>query len=672
MTSLFIFIAIICAAIASYYQYFYKCKNSSKVTISLFILRFLSIFLIALLLINPVISTKTFEITKPALAIVIDNSRSVSILKSDKITSNLIQILQNNTALISKFNILKYQFDINFAVSDNLTFNGNQSNIDNVGRSLKNIYRNKKFPTILLTDGNQTIGSDYLYSFDDTNKVFPLILGDTISFLDLKINQVNVNKYAFRKNKFPVETFLQYNGKKPINAIFTISQGNNIFSKQEIKFSNINKTATINTLLPANAIGQQIYKATISSAESEKNTYNNVKNFSVNIIDERSTVAIVSAINHPDIGALKRSIETNSQRKVKLLKPSDVNEISTCNVVILYQPTVEFESIVDKLQIMNKNTLIITGLSTNYTFLNKIQSDFSFKMSAQAENYTPNFQTNFNYFTVDDLGFEQFPPLQNLYGTINASTQSSILLTSMIRNIDTKSPLLAFAENKGSRHAYLFGENSWKWRLKWHIENNNFEKYDIFIDKTIQYLASNSNKKSLEVTHENFYNSGDDIEISAQYFNKNYEFDDKAQLTIMVKNKKTGQSKNYDLLKSANNFKVNLSGLATGKYSFTVKELNSKTSYSNEFSILDFDIEKQFINANILQLKQLASQTKGEVFMPNQIQNLIKTLTDDKNYTSIETEIVKKTPLIEWKWLLIFIAISLAIEWFVRKYNGLS
>jgi hypothetical protein len=59
--------------------------------------------------------------------------------------------------------------------------------------------RNNKFPTILLTDGNQTSGNDYIYSFDETNKVFPIVLGDTTKIVDLKISQINVNKYAFQK-----------------------------------------------------------------------------------------------------------------------------------------------------------------------------------------------------------------------------------------------------------------------------------------------------------------------------------------------------------------------------------------------------------------------------------------------------------------------------------------
>jgi hypothetical protein len=231
--------------------------------------------------------------------------------------------------------------------------------------------------------------------------------------------------------------------------------------------------------------------------------------------------------------------------------------------------------------------------------------------------------------------------------------------------------LLAFTENQGKRTAFLLGENIWKWRMQSHIDTGSYEKFDVFADKLIQYLSSNNSRKSLVVNHESFYNSGDAIEISAQYFNKNYELDEKARLTISVTNKKTKQNKKYDLLRSSNAFKVNLDGLLAGQYQFVVKELNSNTSYSGYFEILDFDIEKQFVNPDVKKLRQLATQTNGAVFMPNQVDALVKVLLENQDYKAIEKAIVKKTPLIDWVWLLILIAIALGSEWFIRKYNGM-
>ncbi|MFV8327033.1 hypothetical protein [Flavobacterium sp. ZS1P14] len=670
-TILLIVLSLVVAGSLSFYQYLYKAKSKSKVSLFLAFLRFMSLFGLLLLLINPIITKNTLKTVKTPLPIIVDNSSSVSFLNAQGKTLELYKKMISNSALQDKFDIQSYQFDSEFQPSEKFDFKGTQTNVDAVAKNLKSIYKNSVFPTIIITDGNQTSGNDYVYGFDAVTKVFPLIVGDTTTFLDFKIDQLNVNKYAFYKNKFPVEAFLHYSGTKNTTADFIISQGNSVVSKQVVSFLPSKKTILVQVLLPANKVGLQVFKATISSKEKEKNNYNNTKNFAVEVIDQKTNIAIVSAINHPDIGALKHAVETNVQRKVALIKPNDIKLIQDFNVVVLYQPTMEFKSIFDAVKLAGINTFIITGNNTDFNFLNQQQNNLLFKVSGQKEDYLAEFNAAFNLFAIDDIGFENFPPLQNPFGNITTNGNVSVLLSSKIRNIGTNAPLLSFTENQGKRTAYLLGENSWKWRLQSHIDNQSFEKFDVFIDKIIQFLASNSSRKSLVVEHERFYNSGEAIEITAQYFNKNYEFDEKARLTIAVTNTKTKQTKNYDLLKSNNSYKVNLDGLTAGTYNFSVKELNSKTSYSSYFEILDFDIEKQFVNPDVEKLMQLATQTQGKAYFPDQIDGLIKSLLDNEEYKAVQKNTVTKTPLIDWVWLLVLISIFLSIEWFVRKYNGL-
>lgn len=670
-TILLILLSLIIAGGLSFYQYLYKANTKSKVNLVLASLRFVSIFGILLLLINPIISRKTFEVEKTPLPIVVDNSSSIVDLKANQSALELYEKLNSNSALKEKFEISSYKFDSEFEISEKFDFKGTQSNFEEVSKNLKSIHKNKKYPTILITDGNQTSGNDYVYSFDANNKVYPLVLGDTTTFLDLRVAQLNVNKYAFHKNKFPVEVFLNYSGTKSITADFTISQGNSVLNKQTISFSPNKKSVILNVLLPANNTGLQIFKASISSKEKEKNTYNNTKNFAVEVIDQKSEIAIISSINHPDIGALKRAIESNVQRKVTIVNPKEIKSLQNYNVLILYQPTNDFKTIFENNKIAGINTFIITGTNTDFNFLNQQQSNLVFKMSSQKEDYLADFKSEFNLFATDNIGFENLPPLQNAFGTITTNGNVEVLLSSRIRNVPLNAPLLAYCQNDGKRTAYLLGENSWKWRLQSHINTKSFEKYDVFIDKTIQFLASNNSRKSLVVNHESFYNSGEAIEISAQYFNKNYELDDKARLTISLTNAATKQTKNYDLLKANNGFKVNLDGLASGKYNFIIKELTSNSSYKGYFEVLDFDIEKQFVNPDLAKLNQLAAQTQGKTYLPNQVDILIKNLLENKEYTATQKAITQKTPLIDWIWLLILIAITLASEWFIRKYNGL-
>lgn len=670
-TILLLLVSIVFAAGVSFYQYLYKVKSKTRATLLLAFLRFFTVFGLLLLLINPIISRKTIETLKAPLPIVIDNSASIKDLKANRDALEVFEKLKANTALADKFEVQPYQFASDFLPADTIDFKGKQTNLDLVAKNLKTLYKNQHFPTILITDGNQTSGEDYVFGFAAEQKVYPLVVGDTTTFMDLKVAQLNVNKYAFHKNKFPVEVFLNYAGTKAVNATFKIAQGSTILNEQTVAFSPTKKAVTLNVLLPAEKVGLQLLKATITSKVSEKNTYNNTKNFAVEVIDQKTEVALVSDMSHPDLGALKRSIESNAQRKVTILKPKDINLLTDYDVLILYQPTVAFKSVFDLNVNAKINTWIITGNDTDYGFLNQHQSYFTFKMSGQKEDYLAAYESQFNLFALDNLGFEQLPPLENPFGAITPTGNVTTLLSSTIRNIPTQQPLLSFVEAQGRRSAYLFGENIWKWRAESFVSKKTFADFDVFLDKTIQFLASNNARKSLVVNHERFYNSGEGIEITAQYFNKNYELDEKARLSIAVTNTQTKQVKNYDLVRTSNSFKVSLDGLAAGHYTFAVKESNSNSVYTSGFEVLDFDIEKQFVNPDWNKLDQLAHQTKGKAYLAAESNVLIKQLLADESYKAVQKTIVKKSPLIDWVWLLVLIALSLATEWFVRKYNGL-
>ncbi|RXR22948.1 hypothetical protein [Flavobacterium stagni] len=673
-TVLLLILALTVASGLSFFHYYYKARSTGKITRVLAFLRFLSIFGILVLLINPIVSRSTYETNKPPLALVVDNSASIADLKADKTAKEVYGKLVENDQLQEKFEVQSYAFDADFrpiSNSNDLNFKGKASQLDKVGSNVNAIHKNLPYTTVLLSDGNQTSGSDFVFGFQADHKVFPLIVGDTTQYMDLRIAQVNVNKYAFHKNQFPVEVFLNYTGTQPMNAVFSIQSGNSILVKENVQFSADKRAQIVNALLPANAVGLQIYTATISSKSSEKNTYNNSKKFAVEIIDQKTEVALISDMPHPDLGAIKRSIESNAQRKVTVLKPNQISDLGKYNVLILYQPNARFKSVFETNKNLGLNTFIITGNATDFGLLNQYQTLVDCNMSNQKENYLAQFNSDFNVFAVENIGFENFPPLENPFGNVALKDGTSVLLESRVQGIETGEPLWVFSDQKGKRGALLLGENIWKWRAHSYVEQKSFEKFDQFLDKTIQFLASNDGRKSLIVNHERFYNSGDNIEITAQYFNKNYELDEKARLTISLTNTQTKQRKQYDLVRSSNSFKVNLDGLTPGKYAFNVKELNSNSTYSGSFEVLDFDIEKQFVNADVTKLKQLANHTQGTAYVPNQVDVLIKKLVADPAYKTIQKEVVKKSALIDWKLLLLIITGLFAAEWFIRKYNGM-
>ena len=105
-TTIFLLIlSVLIAGLLSFYQYLYKVKNQSKLYWFLAFLRFISLFSIFLLLINPIISRKITEIKKTPLPIVVDNSKSISELKATKEAAELYLKIAENKAITEKYDV---------------------------------------------------------------------------------------------------------------------------------------------------------------------------------------------------------------------------------------------------------------------------------------------------------------------------------------------------------------------------------------------------------------------------------------------------------------------------------------------------------------------------------------------------------------------------------------
>lgn len=673
VTLIYIILAGITALLLALFQYLYKSKKSN-LNILFALLRFITIFSVLLLLINPKFEQTKVYNKKPNLIVVIDNSESIKHLKQTENVEQLLDNLKQDESLNKNFNIEYYTFGNDLKPLDSLTFNETQSNITTVFDNLSQIYKNAVAPIVLITDGNQTYGKDYEFeSLHYKQPIFPIILGDTITHSDLKIQQLNVNKYAYLKNKFPVEIITVYSGLETVNSQLIITSGNSIIFRKNLSFSITENSHIINLTLAANRVGVNVYKATIVPLETEQNKANNTKPFAIEIIDEKTNVAIVGDIVHPDLGALKKAIESNEQRSASILKPNEyLDRKDDFQLTILYQPNTKFKAVFDAVEKSGGNKFIITGTQTQWSFLNKVQTNYSQEITLQTEDFQPTLNTNYNTFIIDDLDFNSFPPLQSEFGNVTFNIPVETILYKRVFNDSIEQqPLLVTFENNSRREAVLFGEHLWKWRAQSYLNNKSFQQFDNFIGKLVQYLSSNKRRSRLNLNYESFYNGTGDIKITAQFFNKNYEFDNKARLNIALKNNTSNTSVILPFILKNNFYEVNLSGFSPSEYNFIVSVNDGEVKQSGHLKILDYNVEQQFLNANVTKLQQISTNSKGLSYLIENTSFLISDLISDSRFKIIQKNTKNVVSLIDFKYLLSLIVLSLSIEWFLRKYNGL-
>ncbi|MEX0995492.1 MAG: VWA domain-containing protein [Flavobacteriaceae bacterium] len=664
--------AVIALAVAGYF-YGYKSKLNLRLKWFFGVLRFLTIFVLLLLLINPKFYQTTYFNVKPTLAVAVDNSQSVNYLDKENETGELVEFLKNNEELNNRFDLSFYAFGESLKRLDTLTFSERQTNISDPLLSLNEIYKNKVAPVVLISDGNQTLGTDFEFSTQNTKQpIYSIILGDTITYKDFAVTQINANRYAYLRNEFPVEVFLLYTGDTSENATFTVKQGNSTVFQQALTFNAQESSKVVKFNLPANRVGVQKYTTEISALENEKNIDNNTKFFAVEVIDQATNVLLVSDITHPDLGALKKSITSNEQRKLTLATPEEaLGNLEDAQLVILFQPTNRFRAVFDKLEETNQNTLLITGKNTNWTFLNARQKRYS-KAAYSSELVQAKLNSGFSLFSIEDIGFESFPPLETSLGDLKVNVPHDVLLSQRILGIDTENPLLVTFEENNRKEAILDGENIWRWRSHVYVRNKSFKPFDDFVSSLIQYLSSDKLRTRLDVKAESFYYNSGDVKLSAQYFDQNYVFNNRASLTITVKNQETEQENTFPMLLKSNFYEVNLSSLPAGEYSYTVSVAGEAMRTSGNFSIIDFNVEQQFLNAQVDKLQRVSNSTEGVSYFINDYSKLITDLVNDNRYVSVQKSEQKIVTLLNWKILLFILAFLLALEWFSRKYNGLT
>ncbi len=665
-------IAFLLSVALTWFQYFHS-TTKGNVKIWLAALRFVALFSLLILLINPKYEKERILLEKQNLILAVDGSKSIDFLKGREAAQEVLAKLQNNTDLSDRFKIKTYLFGGSLLNQDSIVFDKRITNISKALGSLNEVYGNEQNVVILLTDGNQTLGNDFEFqSVNDNTSVLPVALGDTTQYEDIGVTRINVNKYAFLQNEFPVEATFVHNGKKPIKKAVRVYLDDTLVHRETLEFAGDGGAKTIKTLLKASNVGVKRIKLEVAALTNERNKANNTKLVAIEVIDEKTQISIVSNLNHPDIGMLKKSIEANEQRSVGILSPSvDLKELDDKDILILYQPDASFKRIYDFIENKGIGSFTITGTKTDWNSLNTFNTVFTKEDLDQSEDVIPSKNNAFGLFDLATMSFADFPPLQSSFGDLLITRPVDIIAYQGVKGITLSDPLFFVTNTDNRKQAFLLGEDIWKWRVQAYRNDRSFENFDTFMGKLMLFLSDSEKKERLVVQYNAIYEGAAEAGISASYFDRSYNFDANATLRLVVKSRGTDFEREAPMLLSNNTYKADLSDLDAGTFDFIVQVEGEGLSKKGQFQILEFDLEEQFLAADYRKLERFALRNNSELFYPEETEKMTTLLLDDNRYVPIQKSSKNIVPLIDFRWFLGLIVLSLATEWLVRKYNGL-
>jgi hypothetical protein len=648
------------------------------------VLRFLSFFTIAFLLLTPFIRNLNKITKNPIIVTAWDNSGSmVSTEDSSKIANEISQVRNAiNNDLEDTYSIIEYSFGESTNGVENLDFSEKKSDYSEIIASIANNHFNENIGAVIVAgDGIYNQGKNPVNVINDVNfPVYTIGFGDTTKVVDSRIQNIQVNRTSFSGNRFPVEIDVQFSKLKGKTLKLSVSQKNNELASVIVTPPNENYFFTTEFILESGNPGLKHFDVKIETVQSERNTKNNRTGFVINVLENKQKILILSNGPHPDIGAIKNTLELQKTYDVSVFTeepfPSNLSEY---NLLVLNQLPSSGKSVAEIIKNADENRLPILFIVGNKTFipqLNILSQGVTINpLAGVGENAQATINSTYATFKLSDDFKEllpKFPPLQVNFADYNLEPEFTALFHQKIINIETSKPLIATGNLNGRKTGFVFGEGIWRWRLYDYYVNQSQARFNELINQLIQYLALRENEDNFILDFKPVYAEIDDIILTAEVYNDAFERITSEEVNIEILNSE-GDEFNFTFDTQGEKYYLNSGKLPTGDYTFSADVTigNETFNETGSFTIIPVNLENVVTRANHNLLFQIAAQSGGKFYLPNRIDQLISDLKNNKQLkpSSYFQEMVNE--LLNLRWLFFVFLALLSVEWFLRKYWGI-
>jgi hypothetical protein len=628
----------------------------------LYLLRSLALFFLLLFLWNPTFVRYKETGIKPELIILSDYTKSVA--PYFELTDNMVSDLSKDKKLNDRFNIKTYYFTGKL-LKNKPGQPGQQTDIYKILRETEQIIdRAGQTAIILITDGNHTIGNQYtgVFQTEPKIKVFPVVIGDTTRYVNTKIERTDYNESVSKGNFFFIKTLLtSENIKEEIKTNFTVKKNGRVIFSEKIVFTPAKNFHKTEIKLQEKIPGIHTYELFLKPIEGERKTKDNYKKIRIRVSEHKADILILTGKVHPDAGVFNRILSRNKAYNIRIKKTLPANKVY--DLIIAVQPDRHIA-----MQLKNTKTPVfwITGKHTDWQALNG-NALFERKTSGKLyEEYFAYENPAFTLFGLKDLPGDILPPLTDYFGKLTLKQPAEVIYFARVKNQRTGQPLMVIFP--GQKQAAVFGQGLWRWYMYEKRFGNTGHMEDL-INKTVDFLMSESGSNRLQVAYEKSYAESKPVRIGISAYNTLMEPNPKAQLKFRL-TRSDGKTVNIPVYYSAPFFTADLGILPSGNYKFTVVYPEYHISKEGYFEVKPVDPE-QTETADVEALQSLAGNTKGKLFFPGEIKDLKEHLLNSSFFKVIIRQEKKESPLTSrYLWLFLFVFI-LSVEWFIRKYRGM-
>jgi len=673
-------VCLLIGLLYAWVMYRQPVNTSRQVRNILAALRTLAVFLIAFLLVSPMVKSVSYQPQKPLVLIAQDNSESIKTFKRpgtdpQQLVTDLSALKK---ALGNNYDVREYNFDGDVHDGLSTAYNGKQTDISTAIQQLNDRFVNQNIGALVLaSDGLYNRGADPQYAAKNIKtNIYTIALGDTIPRRDLLIANVNYNKTAFLGNDFEVEVLAaayQSNGER---IYLNVTEDGRPVANEQVPVGSDAFKKTINLKLSADKKGVHKFTISIAPVRNEISLQNNMETIYVEVLDARQKILLYYSSPHPDITVIKQAIESNRNYELKTLRADEAGTINwnDYSLVILYQPVNGMTAQVAKSKVP---VWYIAGSQTDLNALNSVQKIM--QIGASRQDMQEVFAVpapGFSLFTLSDSTLQKltkFPPLLAPYGNYSSPGGGTTMLKQRIGSVTTNFPLLVFGDEGGRREAVMAAEGIWRWQLSEYQTYGIHSGIEELFTQSVQYLTANAGQQRFRVyPAKNVFDEGEHLLINAELYNDALELVNTPDVKTDIR---TADGKGYSFLFSRNgqSYQLDAGTLPAGEYHYSaeVKLGDKLLKAGGQFTIKALNLEARQSTANHQLLYAMAKQSGGVMLQPSQVSRVADLIKKNENIKTVVYEDRHYADLIDMKWVFALILLLLSTEWFMRKREGL-
>ncbi len=683
-----IILGLIFSAIISW-LYYHKDKNFSDIkrlwVYTMAFLRFVSIFLLFLLLADIIIKSLRHIRNRPIIIWLQDNSQSIP-LATD--SSYIAGYLANMQKVVKE---LQQDYDLRFFVFDKSLkqaaqpdFKGTYTDISGALEQIRQRFYNENVGMIILaSDGIYNTGINP--AITAANLPYPIttiLLGDTNQHQDIKIDRIRTNEIAYLEQQFPVQAEISAYSAKGNKLKVSLFMNNRLISQKEITVTSANYQTKVNFFIKAQNPGKKLLTVKVQPLAGERNKANNIQTAVIDIINSKEKILILSAFPHPDIAAIRRILSHTPTYEVRFSYLNKFHgKLDNYSLIILYQLPTEknsVENIFSQISASNKPVLIICGGKTDYNRLSAMPLGFKFSpVAGSFDQSQPMLNEAFVMF-VPDKKFKQLqdnlPPLVTVYADFQNINSKNILLYQKVNNIPTGKPLILlfdYSPLNNNKLGIILGEGLWRWPMAEYKNTHSSSQTEKLFTQIIQYLTASSNKKRFIVKVNPVIDQNQNIIFTAELYDKSFNPVTQPLVKLNVRDS-AGKTFNYIMEARSGYYFLDIGKFSSGIYTYVAQTQLGDQDFVEKGSFAVKPINKEAVDlmADKKLMQKLSLTTGGKFLTSNEITQLHKLLEKNENLKSIITTEMIINDLLNHKLIFFIILISLSLEWGMRKFFG--